>query len=330
MIDNIYIEEEVIDHPVTSSITTRFPDANIIYCNRYTEIFNRKTQNFRVQKKHPALILAKKHKNFVLKTPEHYGIGSEYNYYFSHMMNCIYDCRYCFLQGMYRSANYVLFVNYQDFFQAISETAQQHKDKEVHFFSGYDCDSLALEPVSYFIENCIPYFEATPNALLEIRTKSTQIRPLLNTDVIPNIVVAYSLSPDNIARSLEHKAASLEKRLKAIISLQEKGWKIGLRFDPVIYSDDYKKHYKNLFNKVFKRISLDRLHSVSLGNFRLPSPFFKTMSRLYPEEPLFASPLEDHSGMVSYSKGLVDEMQVYCTEALMHYIPQDLLYICED
>ena len=30
------------------------------------------------------------------------------------MYNCIYDCRYCFLQGMYSSANFVLFVNFEE------------------------------------------------------------------------------------------------------------------------------------------------------------------------------------------------------------------------
>ena len=46
----------------------------------------------------------------VLKTPDNFTIGFKKNYYFSHMLNCIYDCKYCFLQGMYNSANYVLFI----------------------------------------------------------------------------------------------------------------------------------------------------------------------------------------------------------------------------
>ena len=108
MINTIYIEDEITDHPRTKKIIERFPSAIIISCTRYTEIFNRKSQNFRLQKKNPALILAKKHKGMVLPTPKHYGIGAKYNYYFSHMLNCIYDCRYCFLQE-----------SMQDFFSVI-------------------------------------------------------------------------------------------------------------------------------------------------------------------------------------------------------------------
>ena len=108
-----------MSHPRTLDLLRQFPGASQIPCQRYTEIFNRKAQSFRLQKKKPALILAAKFDNYILPTPPGYGIGANKNYYFSHMLNCIYDCRYCFLQGMYRSAHYVLFVNYDDFISAI-------------------------------------------------------------------------------------------------------------------------------------------------------------------------------------------------------------------
>jgi len=115
MIDYIYIEEAVIDHPRSREIITRYPKATIVTCSRYSNVFNSNSQNFRLQKQQPSLILAEKNSGRVIATPEGYGIGGQENYYFSHMLNCLYDCRYCFLQGMYRSAHYVVFVNYEDF-----------------------------------------------------------------------------------------------------------------------------------------------------------------------------------------------------------------------
>ena len=110
----IYIENAIREHPRTLEVLDRFPRAEIIECERYGEVFNRASQNFRLQKPRPGLILAKKHGNLILPAPEGYSIGAADNYYFSHMLNCLYDCRYCFLQGMYRSANYVYFVNFED------------------------------------------------------------------------------------------------------------------------------------------------------------------------------------------------------------------------
>ena len=98
------------------------------------------------------IISSRKKNNFVLKAPEGFGIGASKNYYFSHMYNCIYDCKYCFLQGLYSSANYLIFVNYEDFLNQIKNLVTRNKGKNITFFSGYDCDSLAMEKVTSFAD----------------------------------------------------------------------------------------------------------------------------------------------------------------------------------
>ena len=300
MIGTIYIEEEIQNHPRTVAITNRFQNATQIICDRYTSVFNSNAQNFRLQKKQPSLILARKHKGYVLPTPTGYGIGSDQNYYFSHMLNCLYDCRYCFLQGMYRSANYVVFVNYEDYLDEIATLSDQ-SDEDSWYFSGYDCDSLAMEPVTGFMDYALDRFAVLNKAHIEIRTKSTQIRGLLNRDPIENSVVAFSFSPENIAGALEHKAPTVEKRITAMQKLQRHGWKIGLRFDPVIPSATLASDYRKLFADIFVKIEPDSVHSVSYGMFRLPKPFFKKMVKLYPAEKLFSLPLTEESAQVSFT-----------------------------
>jgi len=328
MIETIYIEDNIQQHPRVQEITARFPAARRIVCGRYGEVFNPKAQNFRLQKQKPALILAEKYKNFTLETPKGYGIGAKENYYFSHILNCLYDCRYCFLQGMYQSANYVLFVNYEDFQDDIRRICESHPKDDIHFFSGYDCDSLALEPVTGFAEQFLPFFGSLPNAWLELRTKSTQTRSLTSREPLPRCIVAFSLSPNEIANKVEDKAPSLERRLDAIKKLQQHGWQIGLRFDPLIYQTGYQQQYQQLFEQVFAFIDLKQLHSVSLGVFRLPESFYKKIHALYPDELLFASPLEHQNGMVSYQKELEQEMMQYCTEQLLGYIPSQKFFPC--
>jgi len=328
MINTIYIEENILKHPRTIEICERFPQARQIICERYGEVFNPKAQNFRLQKQNPALILAEKHRGFALPSPAAYSIGAEKNYYFSHMLNCLYDCRYCFLQGMFQSANYVLFVNFEDYQQDIRQICNASPDEDIHFFSGYDCDSLALEPVTGFAEHFLPFFADIPNAWLELRTKSTQIRSLLNRQADPRCIVAFSLSPDEIARKVEDKAPSLERRLDAMCKLQEQGWQLGLRFDPLIYQSGYQEQYKKLFEQVFSRIKIESIHSVSLGVFRLPEKYFKKIHKLYPEEKLFASPLENNQKMISYKSELEHEMMRYCSNQLLKFIPQSKFFPC--
>lgn len=328
MIDTLYIETAIERHPRVTAIRERFPEARVVSCERYGEVFNPKAQNFRLQKQRPALILAEKYQKFVLPAPAGYGIGGRHNYYFSHMLNCLYDCRYCFLQGMYQSANYVLFVNYRDFQQRIREICRETPDQDIYFFSGYDCDSLAFEPVTGFAEQFLPVFTELPNAWLELRTKSTQIRSLLSREVLPRCVVAFSLSPDVIAQKVEARAPSLAKRIEAAAKLQQQGWSIGLRFDPLIYQHDYRQIYRELFEQVFAAVDPQALHSVSLGVFRLPEQYFKKIHKLYPDEKLFASPLQTASGMVSYRADLEQAMMADCTAMLLEYIPEAKFFPC--
>lgn len=310
MVDVIYIEKEVIDHPRTAAIADRYPKAKRIEIERYGEIFNGHAQNFRIQKNNPSLILAAKQNKKVMPTPSQYETGGGAHYYFSHMLNCVYDCRYCFLQGMLRSANYLVFVNYEDFVDEIREIAKTHQndDKPVWFFSGYDCDSLAYEPVTNFADFFVPEFSSIPNAVLELRTKSTQIRSLLKRPAQENVVIAYSLSSDRVAQEVEIGAPSMAKRIDALAKLQEKGWRIGLRFDPVIWHQDYVNDYQEMIDLVFKKLDPKRIDSVTLGGFRLPKGFYKTMRKLHPEHWLFSAGLDDKNAMVTYTQEIETEV----------------------
>jgi spore photoproduct lyase len=329
MIDVIYVEASVRSHPRALSILKKFKRATVIHIEHYGEVFNVKQQDFRVQKKNPALILAEKKNRKVLETPAGFGIGGSDNYYFSHLLNCIYDCRYCFLQGMYRSANYVLFVNFEDFEHEILETARAHGDDPVYFFSGYDSDSLALDKVAGFTEHFLPIFEQVPNGILELRTKSVAINPLLNRAPIDNVVVAFSLSPGLFAQAFDDKAPSTERRLEAVGKLASQGWKIGLRFDPLLYASDWRAQYTALLEQIFRMNIHAQIHSVSTGPLRFPKQMHKQISNLYPESLLFASPLEQNEGVVAYPKTLEADMKSFVHEQLIEEFGSLRVFHCQ-
>ena len=176
----------------------------------------------------------------------------------------------------------------------------------------------------------LPVFRSYPRALLELRTKSTQIRSLLAQEPVPNCIIAYSFTPAEIAAAIEYKTPPVSKRLQALQRLQAHGWQIGLRFDPLIYQEGVMEQYEKLFAQVFKRIDTALLHSVSLGSFRLPKSFYQTLSRLYPEEVLFASPLtETGDGMVTYRESIRDDLLAFCRNTLLSYIPEEKFFPCE-
>ena len=102
-----------------------------------------------------------------------------------------------------------------------------------------------------------------------------------------------------------------------------------LRFDPLVYTPDYRERYRRLFADVFAVARGDGVHSVSLGPFRLPRAFFHRVERLYPDEPLFAGAFEDHGGMMTYPRGLEAEMLDFCSEEILRHVPRDVFFPCE-
>jgi spore photoproduct lyase len=117
--------------------------------------------------------------------------------------------------------------------------------------------------------------------------------------------------------------------LDALAKLQQKGWLVGLRFDPLIYQDNYMQHYRQLFAQVFQIVDLKQLHSVSVGVFRLPEKFFRKIHTLYPEEKLLAAEFVNRSGLMTYQQTLEQEMMHYCSELILSYIPKDKFFPCQ-
>ena len=329
MINQIYIENEIKDHPRVQSILKKFKRNTPVYIDKYASVFNKKNQNFRIQKKYPSLILSQKKAGYVLKTPADFGIGNSNNFYFSHMYNCLYDCDYCFLQGLYSSANYVLFVNYEDFFEHISHTIEKNKNDSQMFFSGYDCDSLAFDKISGFSDQLIQFFEKYQNVEVELRTKSVVTKSLIKRPAIKNCIIAFSLSPNKIAEKLDNKAPSIRRRIKAMKDLADCGWLIGLRFDPLIYTNDWKVQYSELICEIMGQIHVSSIHSVSYGLLRFPKKMYKKISNLHNTTGLFAFPLDiNNNGVTSYGKEIESEMYHFIQKELQRYLPIKKIFHC--
>jgi len=329
MIDYIYYERDIEGHPRTQQFFLRFPKARKIPCNHYKEVFNPNGQSFRLQKKKPALILAKQNGKKIHSIPPSYGIGGRQNFYFSHLLNCLYDCRYCFLQGMFPSAHYVLFVNYEDFWEDILTQVKQTDHEPSWFFSGYDCDSLGMESVTQFAEFFLPLFAQHPKACLELRTKSLNIGVLKKMKPLENVITAFSFTPEEISKQLEHGVPSVHARTKAMHQLAKLGWQVGIRIDPVMDCLDFEERYRKLFDELLTGLPMDALHSVSLGAFRMPNAFFRRVEKIYPEEPLFAGKLVHDKQSVSYAKDIESARLGTCKSLLLDKVPPEKLFDCE-
>ena len=143
-----------------------------------------------------------------------------------------------------------------------------------------------------------------------------------------NVILAYSLIPELMSNSLDNKTPSISKRIRVISELASKGWKIGLRFDPLIHGKNWKELYQELLENLYNTISLDEIHSVSFGPLRFPKRMFKDIFKLYPNEPLFTSSLSANNKIISYDVEIEEEMTSFCKDISLKYIKEDLIFKC--
>jgi len=77
-----------------------------------------------------------------------------------------------------------------------------------------------LENLTEFHKTFIPFFEKFEKVKMESRTKSSNINPLLDLEIVPkNTEIAFSLNPEEIISKYEKGTSNLKSRIESINSL---------------------------------------------------------------------------------------------------------------
>ena len=279
---HLYIEKNVEGYPLTELAIKSFPKATIIWIDHYKDIFNRVGQNFQAQKASMKLILAKKTLPFLYPASDMVQeLGTPNVFYNTPVLNCLYNCEYCFLQGMYPSGNLVVFVNEDDLKNAIDVQLNGPKDplKPTLVSVSYNTDLLAMENILPLTKSWIEYASTKNDLKIEIRTKSALFSAIKDLNVVNNVILSWTLSPELICESYEYTAPPLKSRINSVKQALDHGWPVRLCFDPVLLIDNWYEIYTQFFDQVFSQIDVDRLMDVTLGVFRMNKDYYKRIRK---------------------------------------------------
>ena len=322
LFSHIYIEERALSYPLTQRILARFPKATQISINNYKEVFNRSRQRWDHQKHALKLILAVRNEAFLYP-------GSSFVPNFEHsrffyttpVLNCLYGCEYCYLQGMFPSANVVAFVNDEDFIRAA--TLEIAAPSPAYLCISYDTDLLALENIFGYCERYIEYAKSNPHVTIEIRTKSANIEALSEMTPAPNVILAWTISPDPVISRYEHRTPTLRARLAAITKAHQRGWRVRLCIDPIIRVDSWQTHYGELVRETFSQLTSDAIEDISVGVFRMPSGYLRAMQESNPTSAIVHYPYTVRNQSASYTPEQHNEMIAAVSEQLRPHVPQE-------
>ena len=329
---HIYIEEALLGGEEAEAILRKFPKAKCIPIRHYKDLFNRRKQNRALQEKSRKLILAKKEGQRIYPgAPVCQSFSESAFYYASLLMNCPFHCEYCYLQGMYPSANLVLFLNLEDYF---SDCRRLIKEKgSLYLCISYDTDLLALEELYPFVERFARFLEEEPDLRIEVRTKAggeslfrRLLKMQLSEDAKKRLIFAFTLSPEKIVSEAEHGTAGLKGRLKAVKMAMEEGFTLRLCFDPMLYHANWESLYTELLETVFREIPMGKLYDVSVGSFRISESYLKTMTKSCGASPYTSFPYENTDGYYHYPKELLLKMEGFLEQRLLEKLQKEKIF----
>ncbi len=240
------------------------------------------------------------------------------------VQSCGFDCSYCSIQSFYNENKIVFDSTLKDKLQNI----QLDPDQFYHIGTGQSSDSLMWGNYNGILDDLIQFAQKHPNIILEFKTKSDNIRYLLETELPPNILVTWSLNPQTIIDQEEHLSASLQNRLNAAKMLHDKGVLVGFHFHPIIHYKGYREDYGEIFNYLLDNFNPDKVVLISFGTLTFIKPVIKQIRNRDFHSKILQIPMVDANGKKSYPLSIKKELFKFAYDSLSPWHNRVYFYLC--
>ncbi len=322
--DQVFVEPQVKDLPHTQEILARLGPVEIESVDDPRAI--KVTQDISGAKK--ALLLTRLKvdplKEFTAMTES----TGRPTYSLNLISNCHLECTYCILQS-YLANNPILtlYTNLEEIFEKLTDQLERIPLGSV-VGTGQLADSLALEELTHFHRQLIPFFGKQDRVQLELKTKSDAVTPLLSLDHEGQTVVSWSLAPERVQKGEEYKTAPIPQRIEAMVACQQAGYPIGLHLDPVIHHTSWEKNYQRMIDQVFASIQAKDVAWASIGTLRFPVRQVQTMRNRFPNNrKIFHNLASTHQRFMHYPDRLRESIYQRIRQYLEKHLPEDKIYI---
>jgi spore photoproduct lyase len=321
----VYVERKARDYPLTQLVLRRFPKAHVVEIDRYQEVFNRSRQSWRDTKSVQKIILAEKTEPFLYPASDVIQ-GSQYGalFYTTPILNCLYDCDYCFLQGKFNSAHAVIFVNDDAFFKEVS---RQLENGPFIVCPSYETDLMAFQSVVPWWQKWIEFARANPKLTVELRTKSGVTSPLSVVEPASNVILSWSISPEDVSKKYEKGTPELGSRIRAACHALKLGWNVRICFDPILAITGWQQIYGNFISEINSVLPLSKLFDIWVGTFRMNKEHLSRIKSQRDDSDILFYPFETSNAVACYPAALREEINDFFKKRLRDIIPQEKLIL---
>jgi spore photoproduct lyase len=192
---------------------------------------------------------------------------------------------------MYNSSHIVIFVNLEDFFSETEKVLRE--ENKITLCISYDTDLLALERYVPYTSKWIEFAKNNPNLTIEIRTKSNSYTKISHLKPIDNVILSWTLSPDEIVKDIEKDTPTLNRRLKSLCDATSDGWNTRICLDPILYVKNWKNIYSNLISKIVENPELKNISDITFGVFRINSEYLKKIKKMRVDSKIIYHPYKN-------------------------------------
>jgi spore photoproduct lyase len=242
---------------------------------------------------------------------------------------CPLDCTYCVLQAYLNNPLITLYANLPDMLEEL-EAAPELKNGAIRRIgTGEFMDSMALEHLTDFASFVLPFFRSRPGLVLELKTKTVQIEPLLNLDHGGSYIISWSLNTAGIVAAEEHGAAGLDERIAAAKKVIKKGYRVGFHFDPMIYHEGWEQGYRAVVELLADNIPPEAIAWVSIGALRFMPQLKGIAQRRFPGTRMYTGEfLPGFDGKMRYLQEIRLEMFKKMAGWFKDLLPGVFVYFC--
>ena len=321
---NIFIEDLSLNSPLARRVTEKFPNTKITVFKGKLPVLK---ESYSERKKN--LIIYTEKFDFLKPCP----CTKNANCCGYNLINlgfgCLYECNYCFLQQYQNFPAIALPSNIDDFLSKIPAAHfRRGRFDYIRLGSGEFTDSLLFDDITNYSTDITNFFKGRPE-LFEFKTKSVNIDNLLKLPAQKNIVIGWSVNPQNIITDVEPLTPSLKERLAAAAKIAKHGYKVAFHFDPVIIHKNWQENYKNLVEQIVANIPKESIVWISIGTLRFNRELKKFIECRFPKNIILNEDFYlSFDGKMRYSDSERQEVYKFLKPLLEKTFPKTVVYLC--
>lgn len=327
LIKTLLIDQAVADHPEVLSIQSKLnlPTVLVEHASDIYKIIS--SSNDPIRKGKETLFLTKNKGSFLKKCPG----TARYiccGYKILHIGTfCTMDCSYCILQAYFHPPVLQYFINQQDMMAELDSIFAGRTIYRIG--TGEFTDSLIWENWVDLSKTLISKFSKQSYAVLELKTKTTNIQKLKGINHQRKTITAWSLNTEKIIMQEERGTSRLSARLKAASECEALGYPLAFHFDPIVLYEDCENEYEKVIEMLFSHVSPGNIVWISLGTFRFMPHLKSVIEQRFPSSAIvyeeFISGLD---GKMRYFKPLRIRIYQKIISFIRRYAPQVCIYFC--